>query len=321
MSSIEENFENKSLSSFPVTPIKVKVFHGFEYPSDKMGSKSDYNEIYENSFNSNLKNSCLNEVKFSTKNGNTNSPNNSTAKNFNNNNTSLKKESSNKSFFTKRKSVISKLSENDDIYKQKEFCKKFCGEKLFKDLDLNQRFYLKKSGEVHIHNENCKFFKRQSKQNKNSSIPTKFREKRKSEVEKNLSLLDFSLAGVRSKSLMDNSNIFNNNSSSKFKKFSATGISGFSNTSGSFGFFNDGKINRTLMDDKSFSKNLNNNFNMNITINENEENLKENLKEKNEKTYKKISIVNNYNNNISNYKKIYSENKRNSRINTVRIFN
>ena len=95
---------------------------------------------------------------------------------------------SNKSFLSKRKNTISKISETDDIYLQKEFCQKYCGEKLFKDLYLNQRFYLKKSGEVHFHDENCKLFKRKSKEFKNSSTVT-FREKRKNEVEKNLSLL------------------------------------------------------------------------------------------------------------------------------------
>lgn len=203
MSSIDENensnFEN-NISSFPVTPIKIKVFSGFDFPSDKLNS-NDYNNIYDNSFNSSNKNSLRssNEINFCTKNG------------------------SNKNFWSKnynRKNSMNKISEKnnnneDELYKQKEFCKKFCGEKLFKDLDLNQRFYLKKTGEVHIHAENCKLFKRHPKEIKKSSVPLKFREKRKTEVEKNLSLLDFSLAGVRSKSFMmdnNNSKIINNKS-------------------------------------------------------------------------------------------------------------
>merc|ERR1712151_841596 len=193
------------------TPIKIKTLGGFEYPSDKLNSEKS------NKFdNQNEKESDTSSY-LSTK-KNTNDEKNLKSKSPLK---TLKKVDSNKAFFSRRKSSISKHLETDEVYKQKEFCKKYCGEKLFKDLDLNQRFYLKKSGEVHMHNENCPFFKQMNKNKiKNSCKPVKFREKRKIEVEKNLSLLDFSLSGVRSRSLFEN----NNNTKSKgYMKFNESG--------------------------------------------------------------------------------------------------
>ena len=118
----------------------------------------------------------------------------------------------------------------EELKNQRDFCKKNCGEKLFKNLDLSQRFYLKKNKQNQIHHEKCFLFKRKilvKKESNNTSTPLKFREKRRSEVEKNISLLDFSLIGMRSNSVFeDNKEIL-----SKIEE--------------------EYKINRTLIEDKN----------------------------------------------------------------------
>ena len=104
----------------------------------------------------------------------------------------------NKTFFSIKKSnmMMSNVSNKEkfNFIREKEFCKKNCGEKLFKNLDLNQRFYLKKNGFPEIHNKNCTFFRKKINSTKNESISSSFREKRKIKVEKDLTLLRLSLS-------------------------------------------------------------------------------------------------------------------------------
>jgi hypothetical protein len=274
MSSIDENFENnKSLINFPITPIKVKIFNEFEYPSDNPNLRLKYNDIYDNSFyfNSTIKKK-LSKTKFDSRNDNDNNTNISLIKvdstktffsknKINENNTLILNNNNNNNNLILKNLQVKSKSKTEEIYLQSEYCQKYCGEKLFKDLDLNQRFYLKKSGDIHMHHENCKLFKRKSKEIKNSSIPIKFREIRKSEVEKNSSLLDFSLAGVRSKSLIENNNNnkYINNNINNIKNIKGRKLSNLNETGlGNIGI---GKLSQTLIEDKSFSKNLNNNNN------------------------------------------------------------
>jgi len=121
---------------------------------------------------------------------------------------SLKEVELNKTFYSilKNKINISNKENNTpkNFLSQNQFCKKFCGEKLFKNLDLNQnqRFYLKKTSEGILHIQGCPLFKKKSTQVRTKSQHMSYREQRKSSVEKDFTLLDLSLVAVREKSLL-----------------------------------------------------------------------------------------------------------------------
>jgi hypothetical protein len=109
----------------------------------------------------------------------------------------------NKTFYYILKNKISSNTKNSDkLYSKNEFCKKYCGEKLFKNLDLNQRFQIKKTGEAIIHNHVCPLFKNKINKIRTNSVPFSYRELRKNSVEKDLTLLDLSLAVNKAKSIV-----------------------------------------------------------------------------------------------------------------------
>lgn len=93
----------------------------------------------------------------------------------------------------------------EPIYQQNEYCKKYCGEKLFKNLGLNQRFYIRNNGDNMLHNVGCVFYNIKSSQSRTKSVSTSYREKRKISVEKDMALLDLSLAVIKSTSVMNSS--------------------------------------------------------------------------------------------------------------------
>jgi len=116
---------------------------------------------------------------------------------------SLKGVELNKTFFSiiKNKIISNKKITGDKLYFQNEICKKFCGEKLFKTLDLNQRFYLKKTGEAIIHNQGCPLYMKKANPIRNKSVPMTHREQRKNSIEKDYTLLNLSLAVVKGNSI------------------------------------------------------------------------------------------------------------------------
>lgn len=105
----------------------------------------------------------------------------------------------NRTFFKIRnKNFIERHKENEKlenkIYLEKEYCRKNCRDKLFKNLDLDQRYYLNKEI-INLHCENCPIYLRENANNRSSSMPTSYREKRKNNYsQKEETLLNISLA-------------------------------------------------------------------------------------------------------------------------------
>lgn len=108
----------------------------------------------------------------------------------------------NKTYYYILKNKLSSNKKNiDKLYSQNDFCKKYCGEKLFMNLDLNQRFYIKKTGEVIIHNQGCPLYQKKANSNRTKSVPMSHREQRKNSIERDLTLLNLSLAVVSGNSI------------------------------------------------------------------------------------------------------------------------
>jgi hypothetical protein len=102
-------------------------------------------------------------------------------------------------FKTRSKNIIERQKEFEKIenrhYLENEFCRRNCRDKLFKNIDLDQRYYLKKEI-INLHCENCPLNLKDSHNIRTSSIPTSFREKRKSNNNtlKDETLLNISMA-------------------------------------------------------------------------------------------------------------------------------
>jgi hypothetical protein len=80
-------------------------------------------------------------------------------------------------------------------YLDNEYCRRNCRDKLFKNLDLDQRYYLNKEI-INLHCENCPINFKENNNIKTSSIPTSFRDKRKinNNTLKDETLLNISMA-------------------------------------------------------------------------------------------------------------------------------
>jgi hypothetical protein len=110
----------------------------------------------------------------------------------------------NRTFFAIRQKNENERAKNN-ISWEAEYCRKNCGEKLFKNLDLNQRYYINKVKKVNLHSENCPIYINENLQIRSSSIPTSYREKRKmnSQNIKNEMLLNASV--LKTNGVHDNS--------------------------------------------------------------------------------------------------------------------
>jgi hypothetical protein len=90
----------------------------------------------------------------------------------------------NRTFFAiknkRNKEIVSKNLNTEDDY-----CKKHCGEKLFKNLDLSQRYYLKRSNVPKLHSEKCPIYLRENLQSRCSYLPSSHKEKRRLNTLKN----------------------------------------------------------------------------------------------------------------------------------------
>lgn len=204
-----QNNNNNLINFMKCTPIKVKRDNNFTFESSTIKSSVEArkNETYKRK--EYKKNAELD--KNITKDQNSN---------YKYSGDSLKGVELNKTFFSILKNkIFSNKKNKDKIYYQNEFCKKYCGEKLFKNLDLNQRYYIKKSGESIIHNQGCPLFKIKPKKARTNSNPMSYRELRKNSVEKDLTLLDLSLAVNRASSIVSNIKTTRASSQTKDKLF------------------------------------------------------------------------------------------------------
>lgn len=104
----------------------------------------------------------------------------------------------NRTFFSIRNKKMKEIAEKntpDYNYADYDYCRKNCREKLFKDLDLNQRYYLNKANVQNLHSENCPVYIKETMQNKGSPNQTTLKNKRKNQNNsKDDTLLNVSLA-------------------------------------------------------------------------------------------------------------------------------
>jgi len=218
--------------------LKFKLQLNSNCSSTKELHNNMFSNINNNNNNSELKNESkdsinLNQIKVKKRNDLTQEKlkqfNQNEGKNILNDNANLKKKDKiyyikncrysgealkgvelNRTFYSILKNKISKNMENtENIYSPNEFCLKFCGEKLFKNLDLNQRFSLKKSGKLLFHNKLCPFYSAYKKHERTNSIPISFREKRKISLEKDLTFVYLSGALARANSIICTSSTYN----------------------------------------------------------------------------------------------------------------
>lgn len=112
----------------------------------------------------------------------------------------------NRTFFSIRQKKEIERAKDSSSY-EADYCRKHCGERLFKNLDLSQRYYLNKGNRINLHSENCPIYIRESLQARSSSIPTSHREKRKmnSVTTKDEVILNASIMKSINNGLLDNS--------------------------------------------------------------------------------------------------------------------
>jgi len=113
----------------------------------------------------------------------------------------------NRTFFAIRHKKEIDMAKNN-TYLKTDFCKKNCGEKLFKNLDLSQRYYLNKGNTVNMHSVNCPINLKENLHIRSTSIPTSHREKRKININNNDdSILNVSFAKSTTNGVLDYSNL------------------------------------------------------------------------------------------------------------------
>lgn len=112
----------------------------------------------------------------------------------------------NRTFFAIRQKKEIEMAKNNSSL-DSDFCKKNCGERLFKNLDLSQRYYLNKGNKINVHSEDCPIFIRENLQARNSSIPTSHREKRKMNTVNNKDEMILNVSNVKTitNGVLDNS--------------------------------------------------------------------------------------------------------------------
>jgi hypothetical protein len=112
----------------------------------------------------------------------------------------------NRTFFAIRHKKEKEMAK-DNSKLESDYCRKNCGEKLFKNLDLNQRYYLNKGNKVNIHSENCPIFIKENNQERISSIPSSHREKRRMTIQNSLGdmLMNASIVKTITNGVLDNS--------------------------------------------------------------------------------------------------------------------
>ena len=112
----------------------------------------------------------------------------------------------NRTFFAIRQKIELERSKDNSVI-ESDYCRKHCGERLFKNLDLSQRYYLNKGNKINVHSENCPIYIRENHQARGSSIPTSHREKRKMNTHNNNDemILNASVVKTINNGLLDNS--------------------------------------------------------------------------------------------------------------------